>query len=379
MSDSSLTPVVSPLPPALEDTLEAPSPVQAERVRELAGSIDLRDPGLSVTYGTKTMADISKFADDLLSRVRAKDAGPVGDTLTELLLRVKDLNLAEINRDKPGFLESLPVIGSLFSSVQRSVAKFDTLAGQVDSIALKLDEAMVGLLRDIEILEQLYAHNRNFHNELTLHIAAGKQRLDQARDVELPRLKAEAEASGDSMAAQGVRDFAESVNRFDRRLHDLQLSRTITLQTAPQIRLIQNNNQTLAEKIQTSILATIPIWKSQMVLALSLHGQKNAAKLQKDVADTTNELLRRNADMLQTATVETAREVERSIVDIETLRDVHGKLLATIEETLRISQEGKEKRRSVEKELADMERDLRARLSSLAAAKASQALEQAEK
>ena len=175
-----------------------------------------------------------------------------------------------------------------------------------------------------------------------------------------------------------MRDFAESVNRFDRRLHDLQLSRTITLQTAPQIRLIQNNNQTLAEKIQTSILATIPIWKSQMVLALSLHGQKTAARLQKDVADTTNELLRRNADMLQSATLETAREVERSVVDVETLRDVHGKLLSTIEETLRISQEGKDKRLSVEKELADMERDLRSRLASLATAKAEQALEQAE-
>lgn len=378
MSDSALAPVPPPPPPALEADADSSSPALAERVQALAESIDLRDPGLSVTYGAKTMGDISKFADDLLSRVRAKDAGPVGETLTDLMMRVKDLNLTEINRAKPGFLESLPVIGSLFNSVDRSVAKFDTLAEQVDGIAVKLDQAMVGLLRDIEVLEQLYGHNTTFHNELSLYITAGQQRLAQARSVELPQLQKEAEASGDNMAAQGVRDFAESINRFERRLHDLQLSRTITVQTAPQIRLIQNNNQTLAEKIQTSILATIPIWKSQMVLALSLHSQRNAAKLQKDVADTTNDLLRRNADMLQSATVETAREVERSIVDIETLRDVHGKLLSTIEETLRISQEGKEKRQSVEKELVGMEQALRDRLVSLASAKATQVLEQAK-
>lgn len=377
MPDSTLAPLADASLSVSDNNADISAPVPAERARQLAESIDLRDPGLSVTYGAKTMTDISKFADDLLGRVRAKDAGPVGETLTELLVKVKDLDLTELNRDKPGFFESLPVIGSLFNSVERNVAKFDTLAGQVESIAAKLDQAMVGLLRDIEILEQLYNHNRAFHDELSLYIAAGKQRLEQARDQDLPRLKAEAEASGDSMAAQGVRDFAEALNRFERRLHDLQLSRAITLQTAPQIRLIQNNNQTLAEKIQTSILSTIPIWKSQMVVALSLHGQRNAAKLQKGVADTTNDLLRRNADMLETATVETAREVERSIVDIETIRDVHAKLLSTIEETLRISQEGKEKRQSAEKELAEMEQSLRRQLTSLGSAKAAQALRQA--
>ena len=378
MSDSTLAPLADASLSVPEIDAELSASVPAERARQLAESIDLRDPGLSVTYGAKTMTDISKFADDLLGRVRAKDAGPVGETLTELLVKVKDLDLTELNRDKPGFFESLPVIGSLFNSIERNVAKFDTLAGQVESIAAKLDQAMVGLLRDIEILEQLYGHNRAFHDELSLYIAAGKQRLEQAREQDLPRLKAEAESSGDSMAAQGVRDFADSLNRFERRLHDLQISRAITLQTAPQIRLIQNNNQTLAEKIQTSILSTIPIWKSQMVVALSLHGQRNAAKLQKGVADTTNELLRRNADMLETATVETAREVERSIVDIETMRDVHAKLLATIEETLRISQEGKEKRQSAEKELAEMEQNLRQQLTSLGSTKAQQALQQAE-
>ena len=356
---------------------ESLSPVEVSRVQQVAAGINLDDPALTITYGTQTMTDISKFADNLLNRVRAKDAGPVGETLTELMVQVKGIDISEIGQDNRGFLERLPLVGSLFNSMERSMAKFKTLAGQVESISNKLEDAMIGLLRDIEVLEQLYTHNKNFHQDLSVFIAAGKERLEQARTVDLPRLKEEADASGDSMAAQNVRDFAEKLNRFERRLHDLQLSRTITLQTAPQIRLIQSNNQTLAEKIQTSILSTIPIWKSQMVLALSLHGQKEAAKLQKSVSDTTNDLLRKNAEMLESATLDTAREVERSVVDIETLRDVHSKLLSTIEETLRIAQDGKNKRQSVEKELEVMEQDLRTRLTSLAAAKTQQVLEHA--
>ena len=358
--------------------IDTNSPATVSKVTELAKSIDLNNQSLSITYGADTMQEIARFADSMLSRVRAKDAGPVGETLTDLLLKVKDIDLSALAKDNRGFLERIPLIGSLFNAAQRSLARFNTLAGQVEQIASKLDEAMIGLLRDIEVLEQLYDHNKNFHENLSVYIAAGKERLEKARTEELPRLKDEAEKSGDSMAAQAVRDFAEKINRFERRIHDLELSRTITVQTAPQIRLIQSNDQTLAEKIQTSILTTIPIWKSQMVLALSLHKQKSAAKLQKDVTDTTNELLRKNADMLQSATIETAREVERSVVDIETLRTVHEKLLSTIEETLKIAEEGKNKRAAVEKELEIMEQDLKTRLTGLAAAKTTQVLQQAQ-
>lgn len=358
--------------------IDTNSPATVSKVNELAKKIDLNNQSLSITYGADTMQEIARFADSMLSRVRAKDAGPVGETLTDLLLKVKDIDLSALTKDDRGFLERIPLIGSLFNAAQRSLARFNTLAGQVEQIASKLDEAMIGLLRDIEVLEQLYDHNKNFHENLSLYIAAGKERLEKARNEELPRLKEEAEKSGDSMAAQAVRDFAEKINRFERRLHDLELSRTITVQTAPQIRLIQSNDQTLAEKIQTSILTTIPIWKSQMVLALSLHKQKSAAKLQKDVTDTTNELLRKNADMLQSATLDTAREVERSVVDIETLRTVHEKLLSTIEETLKIAEEGKNKRAAVEKELESMEQDLKTRLTGLASAKNAQVLQQAQ-
>ena len=337
-------------------TIVVPPTAEEQRIASIADSINLADPSLTVTYGTEAMQGISRFADDLLSRVQAKDSGELGESLTNLMLKVKDVNVSE-------------VMGSLFSSAKRTVAKFNTLSEQIEIIVDKLDEAMIGLLRDIETLEMLYEHNARFHAELTAYIEAGKRKLEEARTVELPRLKAQADASGDLMEAQQVRDLSEQINRFERRLHDLQLSRTITVQTAPQIRIIQSNNRTLAEKIQTSILATIPIWKSQMVLALSLHGQKNAAALQKTVSDTTNDMLRSNAKLLEQAAVDTAREVERSVVDIETLREVHEKLIGTIEETLRIAQEGRERRAAAEKELAVMETELKDRLTSLAARK----------
>lgn len=349
--------------------------VDASRVAAIERSIDIGDPSLTVTYGAQTMQEISRFADDLLARVQAKDSGQIGETLTDLMVRVKGIDVSEIAGDKRGILERIPLIGSFFDSMERTIAKFNTLAEQVSVITDKLDDAMTGLLRDVNVLQQLYEHNEKFHRELSAYIEAGKRKVEDVREKELPALKAAAEASGDPMDAQKVRDFAEQINRFERRLHDLQLSRAITVQTAPQIRLIQSNNQTLAEKIQTSILTTIPVWKSQMVLALSLQGQKNAALLQKSVSDTTNDMLRRNAELLEQSSTATAREVERSVVDIDTLRDVHAKLISTIEESMRIAQEGRTKRLAAEEELGRMETQLKEKLTSLAARKTQDTLE----
>ena len=346
--------------------IEAPLPVLNDSITPPKGKdINLADPSLSITYGTETMQDISRFADDLLSRVQAKSYGETGKALSDLMVKVKDIDVSSIGKE-PGFLERLPIIGSLFNSVERTVNRFQSLTDQVGTISEHLEGTIVDLLRDIQIMEQLYKHNEKFYQDLTTYIEAGKVKLEEVRQTELPALQEQAKTSGSNLDAQKVRDFAEQINRFERRLHDLELSRTITVQSAPQIRLIQSNNQTLAEKIQTSVLATIPIWKSQMVIALSLQGQKKAAAMQKEVADTTNAMLSRNASLLQEASVATAKEVERSIVDIETLRDVHTKLIGTIEETLRITQEGREKRAAVEKELAGMESDLKDRLTSLA-------------
>ncbi len=347
--------------------------ISEQNIIALANSIKLDDPSLDVTYGTKTMQEISRFSDDLLSRVKSKDAGEIGESLSNLMFSVKDLDVGEMNKE-PSFLEKLPFIGSLFNQVEKTVAKFQTLSEQVAVISDKLEASMVGLLHDIEILEQLYNHNANFHNDLTLYIEAGRKKLHEAKTVELPRLQEVAAQSANTMEAQKVRDFSEQINRFERRLHDLDISRTITTQMAPQIRLIQSNNRALAQKIQTSVLTTIPIWKNQMVLGLSLQGQRSAAALQKEVADTTNDMLRRNAAMLEQTAITTSREVERSIVDVETLREVHTKLISTIDETLRIAQEGRSKRAEVEKELSGMEVELKQSLMALASKKQQQSI-----
>ena len=352
--------------------------VPEAKVAAALKEIDFSDPTLSISYGTKTMGEISAFADSLLGNVRVKDSGPVGSSLVDLMGKIKTIDIGGIASPKKSFLSSLPLIGALFDSVGRTVAQFDTVLGQVESISRKLEESMFSLLKDIEILEQMYNLNKDYYEDLSAYIEAGEKRLEIARNEELPKLEAQAKESGNNLEAQNVRDFADKLNRFERRLHDLKLSRTITLQTAPQIRMIQGNNQTLSEKIQTSILATIPIWKNQMVLALSIHGQQKAAEMQKEVADTTNSMLRKNAEMLQASTIDTAREVERGIVDMETLRDVHEKLINTIEETIKIAQEGRERRRAVESEIQGMENELRERLTDLAGKKRQDAIEGAQ-
>jgi uncharacterized protein YaaN involved in tellurite resistance len=313
-------------------------------------------------FGAKTMNSISQFSDSLMQEVRAKDAGIIGTQLTELLQKIKGVDISAFEQ-KTGFLASLPLLGSLFNRIERTLLEYQTLSQQVESITAKLNDAMVDLLRNISVLETLFERNREVFQQITLHIIAGKQKLEQIKQNELPALQAQ--AASDPMNAQRVRDLLEGIQRFERRLHDLMVSRTIAMQSAPQIRLMQSNSQSLAEKIQSSILSTIPVWKSQIALAMSLQTQRQAAKLQKEVADTTNDLLRRNAEMLQTGTLETAREVERSVVDIDTLRDVQSRLLNTIEESVKIASDARQRRFEMEKELVTMENELRDRLASV--------------
>ncbi|MFI8417366.1 toxic anion resistance protein [Serratia sp. NPDC078593] len=350
--------------PAVEE--ERLSPQEQEEVARLINQIDITDPVLSISYGAKTMNSISRFSEALMQEVKAKDAGMIGEQLTDLLGKVKAVDLAAFG-EKKGLLASIPLLGKLFNKVERTMAEYQTLAQQVDTISKRLEHTMVELLRNIATLEQLFVRNREFFQQINLHVIAGKQKLAQVQDQELAQAQSQANRSTDAMDAQYVRDLIEGIQRFERRLHDLMMSRTIAVQTAPQIRLMQSNSQSLAEKIQSSILTTIPIWKSQIVLALSLNSQRQAAKLQKDVADTTNDMLRRNAELLQTGTLETAREVERSIVDIETLRDVQNRLLSTIEDTVTIASEARARRTEVEKELTTMEQELRNHLAAIAA------------
>ncbi|SEK82187.1 Uncharacterized conserved protein YaaN involved in tellurite resistance [Kosakonia sacchari] len=339
------------------------TPAEQTQIQNIVEEININDPVFSLAFGAKTMNSISQFSESLMQEVRAKDAGVIGAQLTDLLMKIKQVDISAFEQ-KPGFLASLPLLGSLFNRIERTMLEYQTLAKQVDTITEKLNEAMVDLLRNISVLEILFDRNRDVFQQITLHIIAGKQKLEQIKQNELPVLQAQ--ATTDPMNAQRLRDLLEGIQRFERRLHDLMLSRTIAMQSAPQIRLMQSNSQSLAEKIQSSILSTIPVWKSQIALSMSLQTQRQAAKLQKDVADTTNDLLRRNAEMLQTGTLETAREVERSVVDIETLREVQTRLLSTIEDSVKIATDARQRRAEVEKELVTMENDLRSRLASIA-------------
>lgn len=343
-----------------------------QQLDEIVAQIDITDPVLSIAYGAKTMNAMSRFSESMMQEVRAKDAGEIGQQLTTMLSKVKSIDLT-VFEQKKGLLESLPLIGKMFSKLERTLMEYQTLAQQVDTISNKLQDTIVELLRNIATLEQLFIRNSEYFKQISLHIIAGKKKIEQIQATDLPQAQTKAEQSGDAMDAQLVRDLVNGIQRFERRLHDLLLSRTFAIQTAPQIRLMQNNSQSLAEKIQSSILTTIPIWKSQIVLALSLNSQRQAAKLQKDVADTTNEMLRRNAEMLELGSIETATEVERSIIDIDTLRDVQNRLLNTLEETLSIASNARQRRAEVEKELGGMEQELRTKLASIAAGQNAQA------
>lgn len=339
---------------------------EKNEVSVLVNKIDITDPMLSISYAANTMGNISRFSESLMQEVRAKDAGVVGEQLTDLLMKIKSVDLTVFDT-KQSFLASFPLIGKLFSTIQRTLLEYQTLAQQVDTVSKKLENAMMELLRNISTLEQLFIRNREYFQQITLHIIAGKQKLAAIQSGDLTAAQEKAQRTNDPMDMQYVRDLVSNIQRFERRLHDLMMSRTIAIQTAPQIRLMQSNSQSLAEKIQSSILSTIPLWKSQIVMAITLHSQRKSAKLQKEVSDTTNAMLRRNAEMLQLGTVETAREVERSIVDIETLREVQSRLLNTIEETVTIANDARTRRADVEKELGTMETELRTRLAEIAA------------
>jgi uncharacterized protein YaaN involved in tellurite resistance len=340
------------------------SPDDRERIEQIKKGIDLSESNMIVQYGVGTQAKISDFADGVLAEIRAKDAGSVGDMLTDLLLNVKKLDIGSLEGGK-GFLSSLPLIGGLFDKVKKFVAEYDSLSVQIEKISDKLDEARIELLRDITFLDGLFEKNVDYFKELGIFIQAGEDKVVELRNAYLPSLKAKVDQTKDPLDAQKYSDMDKAVNRFEKRIYDLKLSKTVALQTLPQIRLVQAGNQELAEKIQSSILNTIPLWKNQIVLAISLLRQKNALELQKEVSETTNELLRKNAEMLKQGTVEIAKESERGIVDIETLQKVNADLVSTIEEVIRIQQEGRSKRQAAEQELLKIENDLKQKMVSV--------------
>jgi uncharacterized protein YaaN involved in tellurite resistance len=327
---------------------------------QLAEQIDPRNHQAMITYGTQAQGKLLSFSHTMLEHVQKKDIGEVGEIISDLMKRLDEVNPDELMDGKPSFFGRM--FGKISNSLQEVLSKYQKTGAQIDRISVKLDRSKNVLLSDIKLLEQLYETNKEYFHALNVYIAAGEIKLEELHQKTIPEMKRAAEATNDQMKFQEVNDMIQFADRLDKRLYDLKLSREITIQSAPQIRLIQNTNQALVEKIQSSIMTAIPLWKNQVAIALTLIRQRHAVEAQKKVSQTTNELLLKNAEMLKTNTIETAKENERGLVDIETLKKTQENLITTLEETMRIQEEGRHKRRLAEQELANMENDLRLKL-----------------
>ena len=329
------------------------SPEDRKRIDEIKNAIDLTDSQASVQYGVNAQRNIAEFSDTILNNIRSKDSGYVGELLSNLVVKVKGFEVDGSNNGS--FIKKIPILGSLVGKAQNMMAEYDKLSVQVDKIQGELDKARMVMLKDIVMFDTMYDKNVEYFKELQLYIRAGEEKIQELQTQTIPRLRQEAANSQNQMAVQLVSDFENAVSRFEKKVHDLKLSKTIAIQTAPQIRLIQNNDKVLVDKVQSAIFNTIPLWKSQIVIALGLSRQQKVLQMQREITNTTNELLRRNAEMLKQSTLETARETERGIVDIETVKKVNDDLISTIEETIKIQQEGRQKRKAAEAELVQIE------------------------
>lgn len=333
------------------------SPEERKRIDEIKSSIDLTNSRTSVQFGINAQRNIAEFSDNILSNIRSKDSGYVGNLLSNLVVKVKSFDVT--SKDKGSFVKKIPIIGSLVGSAKSMMAEYDKLSVQIDKIQGELDKARMSMLKDIVMFDTMYERNLEYFKELQLYIKAGEEKIIELQQHTIPKLRMEAANSQNQMAVQVVSDFENSVSRFEKKVHDLKLSKTIAIQTAPQIRLIQNNDKVLVDKVQSAIYNTIPLWKSQIIIALGLSRQQKVLQMQHEVNDTTNELLRRNAEMLKQNTIETAKETERGIIDIETVKKVNEDLISTIEETIKIQKEGRERRKVAELELLQIEDKLK--------------------
>jgi uncharacterized protein YaaN involved in tellurite resistance len=343
-------------PPAKADL----TPQDLVKVEEIKKAVDVRDTQMVIQYGLPAQSRLATFADSLLADIRTKDTGDAGQALAELLTKVKELDVDSLAAGSPG--TRIPLVGRFLDSFKRFNNRYKKLSTNVERLLDGLERARMGLLKDVTVLDKMYELNLEYLDQLDLYIAAGDEILLDLQTKQLPVLEAEAAASSDPLVAQQLTDFRQAIARFERRVHDLKLTRMIAIQTAPQIRLIQNNDQNLVEKIQSSITNTVPLWKNQIVIALSLYRQQQALELQKEVTDTANELLVKNAELLKTGAAKVGREVERGIVDIESLKKANDDLIATLEESIKIQEEGHLKRIAAEGELVRMQADLKQKL-----------------
>ena len=335
------------------------SEAEKKAVEEFSKKIDLMDSNLVLQYGAAAQKNVASFSENALGSVRTKDLGQVGDSLAELVVELKGFGVEE---EKKGIFGLFKKAGNRLESMK---AEYSKVESNVDRIAQELEKHQVVLMKDIAMFDQMYELNLRYYKELTMYILAGKKKLEDVRANELPALKTRAEQTGAQEDAQRYNDMVQMCERFEKKLHDLELTRMISIQMGPQTRLLQNNDTLMVEKLQSSLVNTIPLWKSQMVLALGLEHGRQATAAQSAVTEMTNELLKKNADLLKMGTVQTAKEAERSIVDIETLQHTNQQLISTLDEVLTIQREGAAKRREAEAELGRIEGELKQKLMEL--------------
>ena len=333
------------------------TPEEQKVVEEFSEKIDLQNSTMVLQYGSAAQKKIASFSDTALNNVRTKDLGEVGDQISHLVVELKGFDIDE--EEKKGFFGFFKNTSNKITAMK---ARYDSAETNVNKIAAALEAHQVQLMKDVVMLDKLYEMNLNYHKELSMYIIAGKKKLQKERATTLEELKAKAQRTGLAEDAQAATDFAQQCDNFEKKLHDLELTRMVSVQMSPQIRLVQNNDKLMTEKIQSTLVNTIPLWKSQMVLALGVAHSEQAVKAQREVTDMTNELLRRNAEKLKISTIETARESERGIVDMETLRMTNQSLIQTLDEVVKIQDEGRAKRRAAEAEIGRLEGELKQKL-----------------
>lgn len=326
----------------------------------LAGQIDENNMQAIISYGAAAQKQLGEFSHSMLDHVQNQDTGEIGDSLNDLMYRLNEAKPEDLRAEDNNVFRK--IFGKVKQSAYEMTAKYQKIGAQIDKIAIKLDKEKNSLLNDNITLEQLYQKNKDYFEALNIYIAAGEVKMEDLQKNAIPKAIQTAEASQSQMDVQIVNDLKQFLDRLEKRTHDLRLTRQMTIQQAPQIRLIQNTNQALAEKIQSSIHTAIPLWKNQVAIALTLLRQKDAVTAQRQVSQTTNDLMRKNSEMLKISAIETAKENERGVIDIETLKQTQQDLIETLEETLKIQQEGRIKRKEAEKELSMMEDDLKVKL-----------------
>ncbi|MFQ7627942.1 MAG: toxic anion resistance protein [Blautia wexlerae] len=331
------------------------TPEEQKMVNDFATKIDIENTNQILQYGAGTQKKMADFSDTALENVKTQDLGEIGELISNVVGELKDFDVQEEGKFFGFFRKQT-------SKIENLKNKYDKAQANVEKITDSLQQHQVRLMKDSAMLDKMYEQNLNYFKELTMYILAGKKKLEETRNGKLAEMKNKAALSGLPEDAQAARDLDEKCSRFEKKLHDLELTRTIAMQTAPQIRLIQNNDTVMVEKIQTTIVNTIPLWKSQMVLALGIAHSAEAAQAQRQVTDITNELLRKNAETLHMATVETAKESERGIVDLETLQKTNADLIQTLDDVMRIQMEGRQKRQAAEMEMHRMEEELKRKL-----------------